>query len=74
MARRLSKEAQVEVRVLVDETGAVIRTQLVGNKKVGFGFDEAAVEAASRAKYRPATKDGVRVKMWTTVRLIFQNP
>ncbi len=73
MARKLGKEAIVEVRLLVDETGKVARTETVG-KALGYGFEEAAMESASRAKYRPATKDGVRVKMWTSVKLKFQNP
>jgi outer membrane biosynthesis protein TonB len=36
------------------------------------GINEAAVAAARRAKYQPATKDGVRVKMWTNLRLPFR--
>lgn len=73
MARRLGKEAIVEVRLLVDETGNVTRSETVG-KKQGYGFEDAALDAARRARYRPATKDGVRVKMWTSVKLRFENP
>ena len=40
--------------------------------KVGFGFDEAALEAAKRATFSPPTKDGVRVKMWSTIRVAFK--
>jgi len=73
MARRLGKEAVVEVRLLVDETGKVARAETVG-KPFGFGFEDAALDAARKARYRPATKDGVRVKMWTSVKLRFENP
>lgn len=73
MARKLGKEAIVELRLLVDETGEVMRSEVVGGK-IGYGFDEAALDAVNRAKYRPATKDGVRVKMWTSVKLRFENP
>jgi TonB family protein len=73
MARKLGKEATVEVRLLIDETGRVARTETVG-MALGFGFEGAAIEAAERARYRPATKDGVRVKMWTRVKLRFENP
>jgi TonB family protein len=73
MARKLGREAVVEVRVLVDETGKVARAETVGTP-LGYGFEEAAIEAARRARYRPATKDGVRVKMWTSVKLRFENP
>jgi TonB family protein len=73
MARKLGREATIEVRLLIDETGKVARTETVG-KALGYGFEEAAIEAAGRAKYRPATKAGVRVKMWTSVKLRFENP
>lgn len=69
-ARRMNKSADVEIRVLVDELGRVVQTQPMA--KVGFGFDEAAMEAARRSSFRPATKDGVRVKMWTVMRVSFR--
>ena len=41
--------------------------------KAGFGFDEAALEAARRASFTPgSTRDGVRLKMWTSLRVSFQ--
>jgi serine/threonine-protein kinase len=70
-AQRLNKAAQVDIRVLVDENGRVVEAQRVG-AKAGFGFDEAAIEAARRAQFNPPTKDGVRVKMWYTLRVAFQ--
>jgi outer membrane biosynthesis protein TonB len=36
------------------------------------GINEAALAAARTARFEPATKDGVRVKMWTTLRLPFR--
>jgi TonB family protein len=58
--------------VLVDERGRVLDTQRSG-PQAGFGFDEAALEAARRAIFQPATtREGVRVKMWTTIRVSFQ--
>jgi TonB family protein len=70
-AQRLNRAAQVDIRVLVDEKGRVLDAELLG-AKAGFGFDEAALDAARRAVFQPAIKDGVRVKMWTTVRVNFQ--
>lgn len=70
MARKLAKEADVEVRVLVDERGAVREVEPIG-KKAGFGFDGAALDAARSAKYRPAQKDGVRVKMYINLTIKF---
>ncbi|MES1240220.1 MAG: TonB family protein [Acidobacteriota bacterium] len=70
-AQRLNKAAQIDIKVLVDENGRVTDAQRSG-AKAGFGFDEAALDAARRAIFTPATKDGVRVKMWATIRVAFQ--
>jgi TonB family protein len=70
-AERLRKSAMVNVRVLVDETGKVLQAERIG-PTVGFGFDDAAIDAARRVRFRPATKDGIRVKMWTTLRVAFK--
>lgn len=70
-AQRLNKAADVDIKVLVDENGRVVDAQRSG-PKAGFGFDEAALEAARRAQFNPATKEGVRVKMWYTLRVKFQ--
>jgi TonB family protein len=51
------------VHVLVGETGAVLETRVVRPSAYKF-VDEAAVTALKGAKIDPATKDGVRVKMW----------
>ncbi|HMB55183.1 MAG TPA: TonB family protein [Thermoanaerobaculia bacterium] len=71
MAKKLGREADVDVRVLVDERGNVREATLMSQKKAGFGFDEAALDAARGAKYRPATKDGVIVKMYVTLTIRF---
>ena len=70
-AKRLNRAAQVDVKVLVDEHGKVLDADRIG-AKAGFGFDEAAIDAARRAQFQPATKDGVKVKMWTTLRVNFR--
>lgn len=70
-ARRLNKAATVDVRVLVDERGKVLETE-APRIRAGYGFDEAAVDVARRATYNPASKDGVRVKMWTVLRVAFK--
>ncbi len=70
-ARHLNRAAVVDVKVLVDEHGKVLDADRIG-AKVGFGFDEAAIDAVHRAVFQPAVKDGVRVKMWTTLRVNFK--
>ncbi len=54
----------VSVEVLVDESGAVRDSRFVKKVAQNVGLNEAALTAAQQAKFRPATKSGVRVKMW----------
>lgn len=71
MAKRFNKtSATVQVRVLVDETGKVLKTELE-SKPQKFGFDSEAMKAVKRSQWTPATKDGVPVKMWKTVTVNF---
>jgi TonB family protein len=70
VAQRLGKGATVDIKVLVDETGRVLNIQR-DSEPAGFGFDEAAIDAARRALYKPAMKDGKGVAMWYTLRVTF---
>jgi TonB family protein len=69
-ARRLGRKATVDVRVLVDENGRVIDAEIEG-RDPGVGFGDAALDAARRSTFSPATKEGVEVRMWTTLRFTF---
>jgi len=71
VALRLRKEANITVRVLVDENGRVVDVD-PGGSKVGFGLDEAAISHARKCQWEPARKDGVKVKMWTDLRVVFK--
>ena len=71
IARRLRKESTVKVGCLVDENGNVKETKLRG-QEVGFGMDNEALAAAKTARFTPATKNGVRVKIWWDLPIKFQ--
>ncbi len=71
VAERMGRSATINVRVLVDETGKVTDAQLIGDK-ASFGFDEAALAAARATEWQPAQKDGVKVKMWKVIRIVFE--
>lgn len=51
-ARRLGIEGQVQLRVGVDRQGNVRFARIV--KSAGYGLDEAAKQALSRSKFKPA--------------------
>jgi TonB family protein len=71
-ARGSGKRVTVRVAVLVDESGQVIDARVRVGDKSGLGFEEAALEAAKKARYFPATRDGVAGKMWTELELVFE--
>ncbi len=63
-AKRVRAAGQVQVKVLVDETGKVISAQAM------FGPESlraAAVEAAKRARFKPTIQDGVAVKVYGVI-------
>jgi TonB family protein len=64
----------VEVAVLltIDATGVV--TRAVVEKPAGHGFDEAAVEAAQKLEFEPATRDGRPVAARTRFLFKFTPP
>ncbi len=70
LAQRMRKEAQVVVRVLVDETGRVVDVKPTGGS-AGFGMDEAALEYARGCLFSPASKNGVPVRMWLELKVAF---
>lgn len=71
VARRVGREAEVILRVLVDARGNVKDVQQI-SKKAGFGIDQAAMDAARDARYRPGTQGGQPKEMWTTMRFTFR--
>jgi polysaccharide chain length determinant protein (PEP-CTERM system associated) len=74
VALRQRLEGAVQLNVLVDETGNVVVTQIVAGAGGRSGLNEAAVSSVRGRRYRPATKDGVPVKVWMPVRVQFRLP
>jgi TonB family protein len=72
IARRLKAQGEVVVSVLVDENGRVVETKLTRPYPQDVGFNEAAMAAARTATFRPATKEGVPVKVWFQLRIPFK--
>ncbi|MBN2431229.1 MAG: TonB family protein [Acidobacteria bacterium] len=72
IATRLRRSGRVILRILIDESGNVIDAKVVNENPTNLGFGEAAVTAAKKRKYTPATKDNVRVKVWETLVFTFR--
>ena len=74
IAERQKVEGIVELNILVDEKGNVIEALLVTPAGGKSGLNEAAVDNVKKRRYRPATKDGVPVKVWFPVSVRFVLP
>ena len=68
--RRLRVEGDVVLEVLFGAAGTLRVLRVV--QGLGHGLDEAAIEAAGKITFRPATRDGVPVDHTATLRVVFQ--
>ncbi|HEU0104959.1 MAG TPA: TonB family protein [Vicinamibacteria bacterium] len=74
IALRQRIEGKVDLTVLVDERGGVADARVVSGAGGKAGLNEAASEYVRRWKFRPATKEGVPVRTWTPVSVVFMLP
>jgi TonB family protein len=58
-------EQVVKLKVFVGEQGQPLKVSVVEGVSGSLGFDEAAIEAANKSTYTPATRDGKAVRGWT---------
>jgi serine/threonine-protein kinase len=70
-AKGSGRKVSIRLAVLVDENGRVIDARIREGDRSGLGFDEAALEAARKARYFPATRGDVPGKMWTDLGIDF---
>jgi TonB family protein len=70
IARVQRMQGSVVVSALVNENGQVIETRVVNSASAVL--NAAAIDSIKRSTFTPGTKDGVRVKSWTTVRVDFK--
>jgi TonB family protein len=70
IARSQRMQGSVVVSALVNENGQVLDTRIVSS--VSPIFNAAAADSIKRSTFTPGSKDGVKVKSWTTVRVDFK--
>ena len=68
-AREANVEGKVRVEVSVDDSGHVTGARLLAG--LGYGLDEAALEAAKRAAFEPATRCGKPVSATFVIAMRF---
>jgi periplasmic protein TonB len=72
MARKAEIEGSVWVKVLVDKTGNVRDAKIVKPSGANAGFEEAALEAALKSKWKPAIQNKQPVAVWASYEIKFQ--
>lgn len=73
-ARLTRASGSVVVAATVLKNGKVAAVDVLSSDTPSLGFEEAAVDAVSHWKFKPATKDGEPVDSYTLVRLHFAPP
>jgi protein TonB len=72
VARRTKASGEVELQALIGTDGTVEEIKIIRSTRQGVGFEDAASDAVREWRYRPATKNGVKVRMWVTIRVPFR--
>jgi TonB family protein len=67
LARQQRVTGRVVILVLVNENGGVADARVQSGIGGRSGLDRAVLDAVRRSRFRPATKNGIPVKMWRTV-------
>ena len=70
IAKRAGVEGKVYILAFVDETGTVIKAQVL--KGIGAGCDEAALDAVLKTKFKPGKQRGKPVKVQVSIPIIFK--
>ena len=71
MARRMNIHGTIVAQALIDENGDVVETRIIRNIPGRHGLDTSVQNALKKAKFTPAVKQGVRVKVYLTQAFTF---
>jgi len=71
LAKQAGMEAVVWVKALVQKDGSVKKAVIFKSSGSKAGFDEAAVAAAYKCKYKPAIQNGRPVAIWVAYQVEF---
>lgn len=73
-AARENVSGKAIVKLFIDADGAVERVEVERAAPAGYGFDQSAANAFSRARFSPAMKDGKRVRAQMRIEVSFDAP
>src|SRR5207248_4324665 len=72
LAKMQRVQGTVLVSALISETGKVLETRVIKPIAKPVGLNEAAEAIVRRSTFSAPSKDGVKVKAWTTVPIEFK--
>ena len=67
LALRSNRRGMIILQATVDADGKVEAVTVLRADDDGFGIPEAVIEAVKKYRFKPATKDGIKVKSYATV-------
>jgi len=71
-AQSMQVEGVVDAEALVGINGVVEEVRIVTVSRKKVGFEEETEKAIMKWRYKPATKKGVKVRMWVPIRVPFR--
>ena len=71
MRWELNREHDVHLRVFVGEQGQPLKVVVAQGISGPYGFDQAAIDAANKSTFAPATRDGKPVRAWIEINYRF---
>lgn len=69
-ALKIGVEGKVLVRALINEKGSIIKSEVDYTENTLL--NNAALDAINRTKFKPAEQNGMKVKCWITIPIIFE--
>jgi TonB family protein len=72
IAERIRADGVVEAEALIGPDGRVEEIRILGVSHSGVGFEDATEQAVLQWRYKPATKNGVKVRTWVQIRVPFR--
>jgi TonB family protein len=72
LALEMRINGDVEAEALVGIDGTVEQVRILDASRAGFGFEKATEDAVYQWRYKPATKNGVKVRVWVRIHVPFR--
>ncbi len=70
-ASKAGAEGSVWVKILIDEKGKVRAARILEDSGTDVGFEDAALAAAIKSKWKPAIKNGNPISIWVSFESAF---